>query len=71
MKDRFEKGVITEIDLSSAEAQYQAMVSATEQLREVQKQAENALALLVGGTSLPQLDNVPALPIASSNLPAD
>lgn len=68
MKDRFEKGVITEIDLSSAEAQYQAMVSATEQLREVQKQAENALTLLVGGTSLPQLDNVPALPIASSNL---
>lgn len=68
MKDRFSKGAITEIDLASAEAQYQAMVSATEQLREAQKQAKNALALLVGETELPKLDNVPALPIASSNL---
>lgn len=68
MKDRFEKGAITEIDLASAEAQYQAMVSATEQLRETQKQAKNALALLVGGTELPKLSGVPALPIASANL---
>lgn len=68
MKDRFAKGAITEIDLASAEAQYQSMVSSTEQLRETQKQARNALALLIGGTELPKLDGVAALPIASSNL---
>lgn len=68
MKDLFEKGTITEIDLASAEAQYQAMISSTEQLRENKKQAENALALLCGETELPNLRNVPALPIESANL---
>lgn len=67
MQDRFEKGVITELDLAAAEGQYLGLVSATEQLRETQKLAVNALAFIVGGTELPKTD-APALPIASSNL---
>ena len=68
MKDLFAKGSITEIDLASAEAQYHSTVASTEQLRESRKEAENALALLCGETALPKLDNIPALPLASSNL---
>lgn len=67
IKNRFETGVATELDYATAEAQYQSLVSATEQLRETQKQAVNALALLVGETALPQPD-APALPLASANL---
>ncbi|MBP3301672.1 MAG: efflux transporter outer membrane subunit [Opitutales bacterium] len=68
MADRFEKGAITEIDLSAAEAQYQSMVSSVQQLTEVRDQAKNSLAQLVGETELPQFSDVPALPLASANL---
>lgn len=64
---RYKNGVATELELASAEAQYQTVVSSTEQLRETQKQAINALVLLVGEPELPQSD-VPARPLADSNL---
>lgn len=67
IENRFKAGIATELDYTTAEAQYQSLVSATEQLRETQKQAVNALALLVGETALPQID-APALPLASANL---
>lgn len=67
MESRFKAGTVTEIDYMSAKAQYQSIVSSTEQLRETQKQAVNALALLCGETALPQID-APALPIADANL---
>lgn len=67
IKERFSLGIATELDYTTAEAQYQSVVSSTEQLRETQKQAENALALLVGGTALPKID-VPARPLADANL---
>lgn len=67
IKSRFELGISTELDYTTAEAQYQSIVASTEQLRETQKQAENALALLVGGTELPKID-VPARPLADANL---
>lgn len=67
IRRRYELGSATELDLTSAEAQYQTVVSSTEQLREAQKQAVNALALLVGETALPRSD-VPALPLSEANL---
>lgn len=67
IEQRYKTGVATELDYTSAEAQYQSLVSATEQLRETQKQAVNALALLVGETALPKLSSS-ALPIADANL---
>lgn len=67
MESRYRAGTVTEIDYMAAKAQYQSVVSATEQLRETQKQAVNALALLVGETELPQID-APALSIADANL---
>lgn len=67
MESRYRAGTVTEIDYMAAKAQYQSVVSATEQLRETQKQAVNALALLVGETELPQVD-APALSIADANL---
>ncbi len=67
IKERFDRGISTELDYTSAEAQYQTVVSSTEQLRETQKQAVNALALLVGETELPASD-VPARPLADADL---
>jgi len=67
IENRFRAGIATELDFATADAQYHSLVSSTEQLRETQKQAVNALALLVGETALPQSD-VPALPLASANL---
>lgn len=67
IESRYKAGSATEIDFVTSKAQYQSVVSSTEKLRETRKQAVNALALLVGGTSLPQTD-APALPLSDSNL---
>lgn len=67
IESRYNAGTATEIDYVTSKAQYQSVISSTEKLRETQKQAVNALALLVGDTALPPLD-APALPLSSSNL---
>ena len=67
VKERYDVGTSTELDYTSAEAQYQTVFSSTAQLREARDQAVNALALLVGETALPQID-APALPLSESNL---